>query len=95
MTSVGAVTVSSKSLTVSSDPIVVVVSADFTDVSVTELSEPAVVVGFVVVLLRRSVVLESTELEHAQTKNKKPKQLRLNFIGPLLLALLLGLVARP
>ena len=92
MTSVGAVTVSSKSLTVSSDPIVVVVSADFTDVSVTELSEPAVV-GFVVVLLRRSVVLESTELEQAQTKKKNAKQLRLNFIGPLLPASLLGLVA--
>jgi len=69
------------------------VSADFTDVSVTELSEPAVVVGFVVVLLRRSVVLESTELEQAQTKKKNAKQLRLNFIGPLLPASLLGLVA--
>ena len=84
MTSVGAVTVSSKSLTVSSDSAVVVVSADFTDVSVTELSEPAVVVGFVVVLLRRSVVLESTELEQAQTKNKNPKQLRRNLIPSLL-----------
>jgi len=68
------------------------VSADFTDVSVTELSEPAVVVGFVVVLLRRSVILESTELEHAQTKNKKPKQLCANFTGPLLPAQLLNLV---
>ncbi|MDP6862879.1 MAG: hypothetical protein QGH80_04250 [Acidimicrobiales bacterium] len=50
-------------------------------------------VGFVVVLLRRSVVLESTELEQAQTKNKNAKQLRFNFIGPLLPASLLGLVA--
>ncbi len=90
MTSVGAVTVSSKSSTVSSDSAVVVVSADFTDVSVTDLSEPAVVVGSVVVLLRRSLVLESTELEHAQTKNKNAKQLRPNFTGPLLPASLLN-----
>jgi hypothetical protein len=42
------------------------------------------VVGFVVLLLRRSVVLESTELEQAQTKNKNPKQLRRNLIRSLL-----------
>ncbi|MEE3256397.1 MAG: hypothetical protein VX222_03860, partial [Actinomycetota bacterium] len=55
--------------------------ADFTDVSVAEVSKSSVAATCVVALSGRSVMAESPELEHAQTKNKNPIQAPRDFTG--------------